>query len=152
MAETRAIATITDEPIDLNELVSAVQRPGSGAVVLFVGTVRDVNEGRAVTAIRYDAYREMAEGVLGDIILEAANQAGVAAIEATHRIGELKIGDASVAIAVSTPHRAQAFDACRYIIEQIKVRLPIWKHEQYADGETQWVRGVDPATGNVIRP
>jgi molybdopterin synthase catalytic subunit len=152
VAETRAIATITDQPIDLNELVSAVQRASNGAVVLFVGTVRDVNEGRQVTGIRYDAYREMAEGVLGEIIAEAAGKAGVAAIEATHRVGELNIGDASVAIAVSTPHRAQAFEACRYIIEQIKVRLPIWKHEQYADGETQWVRGVDPATGNVIRP
>jgi molybdopterin synthase catalytic subunit len=152
VAETRTVASITDQVIDVNELLSGVERSGNGAVVLFLGTVRDLNEGRRVTGIRYDAYREMAETVLTEIVSEAAERAGVSCIEAAHRVGELAIGDSSVAIAVSTPHRAQAFEACRYIIEQIKVRLPIWKYEQYADGETQWVRGVDPSTGNVIRP
>src|SRR5688572_3731020 len=89
VADTPTTATTTAEPIDLNELVSAVQRASNGAVVLFVGTVRDINEGRQVTGIRYDAYREMAEGVLGEIITEAASNAGIAVIEATHRIGEL---------------------------------------------------------------
>jgi molybdopterin synthase catalytic subunit len=151
VVEVSAVAKITERPIDLGELLASVQRRSSGAVLLFVGTVRDVNEGRTVIAIRYDAYREMAEGVLTEITTEAATRAGACAIEATHRTGEIAIGDASVAIAVSTPHRAEAFDACRYIIEQIKVRLPVWKYEQYADGETEWVRGVDPS-GNVIRP
>ena len=152
MAEVSRAPVIVDHPIDLTELLSSVERRGNGAVLLFVGTVRDVNEARSVTGIRYDAYREMAESVLSDIIREAAEGRENCVIEAVHRIGELAIGEASVAIAVSTPHRAQAFEACRYIIEQIKVRLPIWKFEQYADGETEWLRGVDPATGNVIRP
>ena len=151
MAEVSRAPVIVDHPIELNELLSSVERRGNGAVLLFVGTVRDVNEGRSVTGIRYDAYREMAESVLSDIIREAAEGRESCVINAVHRIGELTIGEASVAIAVSTPHRAQAFEACRYIIEQIKVRLPIWKFEQYADGETDWVPGVDPATGNVIR-
>ena len=151
MAETSVVASITDQVINVQEILSGVERAGHGAVTLFVGTVRDVNEGRRVTGIRYDAYRQMAETVLNDIVAEAAEQVGLSAIEAVHRIGELAIGEASVAIAVSTPHRAQAFEACRYIIEQVKARLPIWKFEQYADGNTDWVRGVDPATGNVIR-
>ncbi len=151
VAEVKAVATITDRPIDLGELLAGVERHSSGAALLFVGTVREVNDGRTVTGIRYDAYHEMAEGVLTEIITEAATRAGVSAIEAVHRVGELTIGEASVAIAVSTPHRAEAFDACRYIIEQIKVRLPVWKYEQYADGGSQWVRGVDPV-GKVIRP
>lgn len=146
MAEAIRAPVIVDQPIDLTELLSSVERRGNGAVLLFVGTVRDFNEGRLVTGIRYDAYREMAESVLRDIIREAGEGHENCVVGAVHRVGELEVGAASVAIAVSTPHRADSFEACRYIIEQIKVRLPVWKHERYVGGESGWVAGADPAT------
>lgn len=136
--------SLTDRPIDTNLLVESVARDAHGAVLLFVGTVRDLNEGRRVTGIRYEAYREMAESVLAQIVAEAEQRIGGGEIRVTHRVGELEVGEASVAIAVSTPHRAQAFDSARYIIEEIKKRLPVWKHEVYGAGESAWVTGVQP--------
>jgi molybdopterin synthase catalytic subunit len=123
--------------------LAEVSRNAHGAVLLFVGTVRDLNEGRRVLGIRYEAYREMAEVVLDQIAQEAEHTAGDCAIAVAHRIGDLDVGDASVMIAVSSPHRAQAFDASRYIIEEIKKRLPIWKHESYAEGDSAWVKGQE---------
>jgi molybdopterin synthase catalytic subunit len=112
-----------------------------GAVALFLGTVRDHNDGRDVDGLEYEAYGPMAERVLAEIAAEAASRWQTDRIAAAHRFGLLAIGEASVAIAVSTPHRADAFDACRYIIEQIKERLPIWKRESYGDGTSEWVDG-----------
>jgi molybdopterin synthase catalytic subunit len=134
-------ATITDQPLDPVLLLDAVSRDAHGAVLLFIGTVRELNEGRRVSGIRYEAYREMAEAILDQIAEEAEQKVGNCAIAVTHRIGDLAVGEASVMIAVSTPHRAQAFEGNRYIIEEIKKRLPVWKHESYAEGDSAWVQG-----------
>lgn len=136
---------ITREVIAPADVLDAVGSSADGAVVLFLGTVREENDGRAVRGMRYDAYVEMAEATLRDIVAEAAPQAGTDRIAAAHRIGELDIGDVSVAIAVSSPHRTAAFAACRYIIEQVKQRLPVWKHEHYRDGESSWLPGNQPS-------
>ena len=135
---------ITRNVIDPQAVLAMVGSPADGAAILFVGTVREQNEGRAVNGMRYDAFVEMAEPVLHDIAAEAVARAGSERVAVVHRIGELEIGDVSVAIAVSSPHRAEALDAARFIIEQIKVRVPVWKHEHYADGDSRWLAGVTP--------
>jgi molybdopterin synthase catalytic subunit len=138
-------AWITSDPITPAAVLQEVGSAVDGAAVLFLGTVRQQSEGRAVTGMRYEAYAEMAASVLLQITQEAADQAGTDRIAVVHRTGELSVGDVSVAIAVSSPHRGEAFDASRYIIEQIKVRLPVWKHEHYASGPSRWVDGVSPS-------
>ena len=115
-----------------------------GASLLFLGVVRDHNDGRSVAGVQYDAYEEMAEQVLSEIVEEAARAAGTDRVAAIHRIGELRVGEVSVAITVSSPHRAEAYDASRYIIEEIKKRLPVWKKEHYSDGAEGWVEGRTP--------
>ena len=137
-------AWITDAPIDTCDLLRQTGTVEDGAVILFLGTVRQVNEGRQVTGIRYEAYREMAEQVLREIAAEAAARLQSGHINIAHRTGELELGEVSVAIAVATGHRAEAFEGARYIIEEIKKRLPVWKHEHYADGGREWVKGQIP--------
>lgn len=136
---------VTREPIDAGALLAAVGAPADGAALLFVGTVRDHNDGRPVVGVRYEAYVEMAEPVLEQIAGEAAARLGTDRVAVVHRVGELAVGEASVAIAVSSPHRAEAFDACRFVIEEIKRRLPIWKEERYAgDASPRWLAGTPP--------
>jgi molybdopterin synthase catalytic subunit len=139
-------AWITPEPIDPVDVLDAVGSDADGAAVLFLGTVRNENDGRTVSGLRYEAYLEMAENVLAEIAAEAESRWSTDRIAAVHRVGELAIGDVSVAVAVSTAHRAEAFDAARYVIEQLKVRLPVWKHEHYVTGETAWVGSEIPAS------
>lgn len=134
---------ITPLVIGSESVLPLVGSSEDGAVTLFLGIVRNSNAGRAVHGMRYDAYVEMAESELAAIVREAAQQSG-GGVAAVHRIGELAIGDVSVAIAASTPHRAQSFDACRYVIEEIKKRLPVWKREYYTDGDAQWLDGHGP--------
>lgn len=112
-----------------------------GAAVLFVGVVRNSNDGQAVTGMRYDAYEAMAHLVLTAIVEEAAARWGLEHVVAVHRIGELTVGEVSVAIAVSSPHRGEAYEASRYVIEQIKVRLPVWKQERYEAAGARWLAG-----------
>ena len=135
---------ITDQPLDTAHVLAAVGTPADGAVLMFAGTVRNQNDGRAVTGMRYDAYADMAARVLRAIADEAGARWDVSAIAAAHRTGELVIGDMAVAIAVSSPHRAEAFDAGRYVIEETKRRLPVWKQERYADAVPRWLEGVTP--------
>ncbi|MEO6876999.1 MAG: molybdenum cofactor biosynthesis protein MoaE [Gemmatimonadaceae bacterium] len=130
---------IVDDPIDAAAVLSEVAHVANGAALLFVGTVRDVNDGRAVSGMEYKAYRTMADRELGDIVREAAVQFGTQDIVVEHRLGVLNLGDASVAIAVAHPHRGHAYDASRYVIEQLKQRVPIWKLEHYVDGTREWV-------------
>ena len=137
------VAWITRDPIGAESVLRLVGRDDDGAITLFLGTVRNTNDGRPVTGMRYEAYVEMAEEVLRAIVDEAGQQSG-GRVAAVHRIGELAVGEVSVAIAASMPHRAQAFDACRYVIEEIKKRLPVWKHEHYADGQARWLDGHRP--------
>jgi molybdopterin synthase catalytic subunit len=130
---------IVKSPIDVAALLEEVARHRNGATVLFLGTVRDVNDGTPVTALDYSAYTEMAEPELQRIATEAAERWTTSDIIVEHRVGSLHLGDISVAIAVAHPHREPAYEASRYIIEELKRRLPIWKREHYADGTAEWV-------------
>lgn len=136
------IANITDQPIDIADLIKSVSGAECGAASVFIGVVRDENEGRSVTGIEYSAYREMALKELNRIVEEAAFRFGTTRIAVEHRVGYLAVGEASVAIAVGDPHRTPALDATRHIIEELKRRVPIWKREHYVDGTREW---VDPS-------
>lgn len=129
---------ITDVPIVLQQLSDLVASPRAGAIATFAGTVRDHARGRGVLVLEYEAYAEAAEKALSQIGTEVRERWHVEGIAITHRTGRLSIGETSVGIAVSSAHRAEAFDACRYAIERIKQIVPIWKKEFYADGET-WI-------------
>lgn len=129
---------IVSEPIDEQALVEAVGHPAAGAVLSFVGTVRDHTGDRHVLYLEYEAYPEMAERVLRRIAQEVRERWSVTGIAIEHRVGRLEIGDASVVIAVSASHRAEAFEACRYTIDRIKEILPVWKKEVWESGEV-WV-------------
>lgn len=135
-------SAIIDTPIDVARLLDRVNNSGNGATVLFLGIVRDVNNGRDVSGIEYTAYRSMAERELASIVEEAAVLADSNDVAVEHRLGELGIGECSVAVAVGHPHRGRAFDAARYVIEELKQRVPIWKREQYIDGAREWVRAT----------
>ena len=128
-----------DHPLDPTALLAEVASAASGASTLFVGTVREVNEGRSVTGIDYTAYGPMAERELAVVVAEAVARFDTERIAVEHRIGSLKLGEASIVIAVSHARRAQAMDAQRFLIEEIKRRVPIWKREHYADGTREWV-------------
>jgi len=137
-------AWITTDAISADSVLPLVESAEHGAALVFLGIVRDHNDGQAVRGVYYEGYREMAERVLTEIVSEAAARVAPARIAAVHRLGELAVGDVSIAIAVSTPHRAEAFDACRYIIEEVKQRLSVWKQERYVSGQTTWLEGVVP--------
>jgi molybdopterin synthase catalytic subunit len=139
---------IVQRPIDSAALVAEVAATSHGATSLFIGTVRDVNDGRAVSGIEYAAYETMAAAELARIADEAATQFGTASLVVEHRVGTLALGDASVAIAVAHAHRGPALDATRYVIEQLKQRVPIWKNEHYTDGTRGWVDPTVAASGS----
>lgn len=136
---------VTFDPIRADDVLEKVGGPGDGAVALFMGVVRNANEGRPVSGMEYEGYAAMARDELSAIVAEAARRAGDGRVAALHRLGKLKVGEASVAIAVSSPHRAPAFDAARHVIEEIKKRLPVWKREHYLDGEPAWLEGQTPS-------
>ena len=140
-------AEVHERAIDLAALAAEVQATENGASVLFVGTVRDVNDGRPVTGIEYAAYHSMARRELDAIAAEAAARFGTPHVVVEHRVGYLALGEASVAIAVAHPRRSPAYDASRYVIEEIKRRVPIWKREHYADGSREWVDPTRAAAG-----
>lgn len=129
---------LTDDPIDARALVDSVMRQTDGAYVLFEGVVRNHHEGRAVESIFYDAYRPMAEKEMDIIVRDVQSQFPDVALAVLHRLGHLVVGDASIAIVASSPHRAEAFSACRLVIDRIKETVPIWKKERGPDGE-EWV-------------
>jgi len=134
----RRVSILTGE-IDPASLINEVSSPQYGAISLFVGTVREVNEGRSVSAIEYSAYKSMATAELQRILDEAEGRFEVSALVVEHRIGLLGLGDVSIAIVAAHPHRAPALDCTRYVIEEIKKRVPIWKKEHYTDGTREWV-------------
>lgn len=137
-------ASLTHDPIDAGSVLARVGDRRDGAVLLFLGVVRDHAEGRAVTGMRYDAYEEMAGSVLAAIAGEAAALLGTDRVAVVHRVGELEVGEVSVAVATSSPHRAEAYEASRYVIEEIKKRLPVWKKERFVEGDARWVPGTEP--------
>ncbi len=126
---------ITQQPIDVNRLVEAVRHDEDGAVVTFVGVVRNENRGKAVLHMEYEAYPEMATAKMREIGDEIAARWGLHHVAMVHRVGRMKVGEASVVIAVAAPHREVAFEACRHAIDRLKETVPVWKKEVYADGE-----------------
>lgn len=137
-------AAVIDGPIDAGRLLSDTLSPADGAALLFWGVVRNQNEGRPVSHLEYSAYAPMAEREMLRIAEEARARFGTGAIHVVHRIGRLEIGEASVAIAVASPHRGQTYEASRYVIEELKQRVPVWKREGYVDGDSDWVPGFTP--------
>lgn len=138
-------AAVVTAPIDTARVLAEVESPAHGAAILFVGTVREVNDGKPVSGMDYTAYVAMAEKEMTAIAREANEKFSGSFVVIVHRIGELAIGDASVAVATAHAHRDAAYQASRYAIEQLKKRVPIWKREHYQDGTREW---IDP-TGKV---
>ena len=132
------MVTLTRAPIDLSSLHLAAAQ--DGAVCVFVGVVRNHNAGRAVLHLEYEAYEEMALQLMQALEEDVRRLWPVSDVRLVHRLGRLEIGEASVAVAVTSPHRAEAFDACRHAIDTLKATVPIWKKEFYADGSA-WVDG-----------
>jgi molybdopterin synthase catalytic subunit len=139
---------VTNQPIDLNELVRFVTDPEAGAVGTFIGTTRNNNEGRKVIALDYEGYPEMAEKELRRIGEDAKTKWPICRMAIMHRLGPVQIGEASVIIAVSSAHRDAAFAACRFAIEEIKKTVPIWKKEVFEGGEV-W---IGTQTGQRLNP
>lgn len=125
---------IVDGPIDVAAVRAAVGDPGHGAVLVFEGVARDVFEGRRVIRLEYEAWAEMAEPVLAEIADGAKVYWPTARVAVVHRTGLVVVGEPSLVVAVGAPHRAAAFEACRFVLEAVKARLPVWKKEIYEDG------------------
>ena len=134
-------------PLDLAALVESITAPDRGAVVTFVGVVRDHHDGRRVTGLSYSSYEPMADSECEAIRAEAERRWPVR-VAVVHRLGDLEIGDAAVAIVAASAHRDEAFAACRHVIEEVKRRVPIWKRERFADGTEEW---VDPTAQGTAR-
>lgn len=132
------LAAIRDQPLSVDEAVAAVRHDAAGGTAVFIGTVRDVDGGKAVTKLGYTAH-PTAEQQLRDVCASVAQRFPVLAIAAVHRTGELAIGDIAVVVAASCPHRGEAFDAARSCIDQLKATVPIWKHQVFTDGSDEWV-------------
>src|SRR5687767_5633111 len=138
-------------PIDAAALAAPLARPDAGGFASFEGRVRNANEGRAVTALEYEAFEELAVAEGARIVEDAIGRHGALAARCVHRLGRLEVGDVAVWIGAVAPHRAEAFAACRDIIDAVKHRLPIWKKEHYADGDSGWVNCAHPE-GTHVRP
>jgi molybdopterin synthase catalytic subunit len=136
------------EPIDHAALTDSVRSPHCGAVVTFLGTVRDLTGENVTVALDYEAYPGMAEKKLAEIEAEVRGRWPIGDIAVIHRLGRLEVGDISVAIAVACPRRADAFAACRHAIDRLKELVPIWKREHWADGSTEWVHPESAVTSN----
>lgn len=137
---------LTETPIDQAALVADLGSAADGAVVSFAGLVRDHHAGQQVIGLHYDCYAPMAEAECARIVSEAATQFG-ARVVVRHRVGALTVGEVAVVVAAAAAHRDAAFAAARWTIDEVKRRVPIWKHEQYADGTTAW---VDPTSATGI--
>lgn len=132
---------LSGAPLEVDALVRAVRSDAHGAVVTFVGTTRETSPGdpRPVVALEYEAYDAMALSEMETIAAEARERFGALGIAMVHRTGTVALGEPSVAVVVAAPHRATAFEACRYAIDALKARVPVWKRERYRDGEAAWV-------------
>lgn len=137
---------VTRTPIDPARVLRSVADPSAGGVVIFLGTVRNRSEGKEVVGLEYDVYRAMAEARMRGIELDVRRKWPVTKVSMVHRYGKLDVGEVSVAVAVSSEHRAEAFAACRYAIDAIKTTLPLWKKERLKSGREEWVKG-NPISG-----
>ena len=133
-----ALVALRDEPLSVDEVLDTVRHPTCGGIALFVGVVRDHDHGESVTALDYEAHPSAVETMRRtcDDVLARSQAVRLAAV---HRTGALRVGDLAVVVAASAPHRGQAFDACRDLIDTLKAQTPIWKHQSLGDGSTEWV-------------
>ncbi len=130
---------LTQQTIDVAALLDSVQSPSAGAVILFLGTARETTDGRQTASLDYECYPEMAEHKLAELESQARRRWPLVECCVVHRLGHLELGEISVVVAVSSPHRDDAFAAGRWLIDTIKQDVPIWKRENWADGTTEWV-------------
>lgn len=133
---------VTEGPIDLDALIRETEDPGSGALVVFVGTVRDHNDGKPVEAVTYEAYTPLAEKALEELEREVLRRFNVRRCRIRHRVGRLPLKEPSVAIVIRAAHRAEVFQAAKYAIDELKRRVPIWKEEHYTTGESRHLEGM----------
>jgi molybdopterin synthase catalytic subunit len=135
------LAELRDTELSVDEVLAAVADPAAGGVALFVGTVRDHDYGRGVTRLSYSAHPSAA-AELRAVTEKVAAEFDVRALAAVHRVGDLAVGDLAVVVAVACPHRAEAFAACHSLIDRLKESVPIWKHQWFSDGESEWVNSA----------
>ena len=140
---------VTRTPISLDSLLTEVAHGDCGGTCVFLGTVRNGPDEQGVTAIEYSAYEDMVDAEFGRLLADARARWPEARIAVRHRLGTIPVGEASIAIVAAAPHRAQAFEACRYVIEGVKQRIPVWKKELRVDGSEVW---VDPAGHPTAKP
>jgi molybdopterin synthase catalytic subunit len=139
--DTIRLAELRDTPLSVDEVLGAVSDPAAGGIALFVGTVRDRDSGRDVAGLGYSAHPS-ASSELRRVAEKIVASFAVTAVAAVHRVGDLAVGDLAVVVAVSCPHRGEAFDACRALIDELKRSVPVWKHQQYAGGGSEWVNSA----------
>jgi len=135
---TVRLAEIREQPLSVDEVVAAVSEPGAGGIVVFIGAVRDVDDGKSVTGLGYTAHPDAA-ATLRQVCEGVAGRFPAVAVAAVHRVGDLTVGDLAVVVAVACPHRGEAFDACHALIDELKTTVPIWKHQIFVDGTDEWV-------------
>ncbi len=135
---TRLFLDIRDAPLSVDEVIAAVGGPGAGGVVIFIGAVRDTDGGRGVDTLDYSAHPTAADS-LAEVAHKVAADVPVLALAAVHRVGSLAVGDLAVIVAAAAAHRGEAFTACRRMIDDLKAGVPIWKHQQFTDGDEEWV-------------
>jgi molybdopterin synthase catalytic subunit len=135
------LAELRETPLSVDEVQAAVADPGAGGIAVFAGAVRDHDHGRGVTELSYSAHPSAA-AQLRHVAEQIAARYDVRAVAAVHRVGDLAIGDLAVVVAVSSGHRAAAFDACRALIDELKATVPIWKHQRFAGGDSEWVNNA----------
>lgn len=136
------MAELTHQPIDTARLTREAARPDCGAIALFLGTTRDHHQGRRVTRLAYEAYEPMALAALARLEREALEQFEISMCRVIHRLGEVRLAEASVAVIVAAAHRGPAFDACRWVMDELKRTVPIWKKEFFDSGGAAWVEGT----------
>ena len=148
-AEGATHADVTEAAIDATAVLARVAAAGNGAQTLFLGVVRDLHEGKQVGGMSYDCFAPLARRVLSEIAGEAAARWPGVRVAVVHRVGRLTVGEASVAIAIGSPHRAASYEASRYVIEELKARTPIWKQEHHMDGSSEWLDGRELRPGSA---
>ena len=151
-AELNEMSYLTRSPISLDALLAEVSSPACGGTCVFLGTVRNGPDEHGVTAIEYSAYEAMVEAEFGRLLDDARGRWREARIAVRHRLGTIPVGEASIAIVAAAPHRAQAFEACRYVIEEVKRRVPVWKKELRVDGSEVWVDPSGRPTAHPLAP
>ncbi len=136
--------SLTTQPIQVEPMLKRLESRHGGAICLFLGTVREFTRDKRTLALEYEAYSEMAERKLAELEHQARARWPILGVEIAHRVGRLEGGEVSVAVAVSTPHRAESFEACRWLIDTLKEVVPIWKKEEWSDGSHEWIHPAPP--------